>query len=131
MADSSGGREVTIPLLWLHRVTTALPEGGGSVEKPTRIAPAPPQRSREFAHLPLAGLRQYRKALAQEESRVSYWRRILQARLDMVRASNGWNANIDHLRPVLAETRLGTSRKALIDIVPIQDIPPLPNLEEL
>ncbi|HMC68705.1 MAG TPA: hypothetical protein VKJ07_06080, partial [Mycobacteriales bacterium] len=47
---------------------------------------AVPERSPDFAHLSLDGLRKYRLALSDEESRVSYWRRIIQARLDLVRA---------------------------------------------
>jgi hypothetical protein len=91
-----------------------------------------PERSAEFAHLPLVGLRQYRKALTQEENRVSYWRRIIQARLDMVRALGG-NAgpDIDALRPVLGAERVGAARTALLDVVPVDDIPPLPNLAAL
>lgn len=102
------------------------------MEKSTRNA-EPPQVSETFANLTLAGLRSYRKALAQEESRVSYWRRILQARLDMVRApESGYRGNnLDNLRPVLTNERVGSGRTALIDILPVEDIPPLPDLEEL
>ena len=38
-----------------------------------------------FAHLALDALRAYRQELLAEERRVSYWRRILQARLDTAR----------------------------------------------
>ena len=90
-----------------------------------------PERSPEFAHLPLVGLRQYRRALAQEESRVSYWRRILQARLDVVRTLGSGGPDVEALRPVLGADRVGAARTALLDIVPVDDIPPLPNLESL
>lgn len=101
------------------------------MEKSSRNA-EPPEVSETFAHLTLAGLRSYRKALAQEESRVSYWRRILQARLDMVTAAEpGQRGSMDNLRPVLTNDRVGSGRTALIDVLPIEDIPPLPNLEEL
>ena len=91
-----------------------------------------PERSAEFAHLPLVGLRQYRKALTQEESRVSYWRRIIQARLDVVRSLGGVTGpDVDSLRPVLGAARVGAARNALLEIVPVDDIPPLPNLESL
>lgn len=101
------------------------------MEKQRRAAGIP-ERSAEFAHLPLLGLRQYRKALTQEESRVSYWRRIIQARLDVVR-SMGPDAgpDVEALRPVLGSDRVGAARTALLDVVPIDDIPPLPNLEAL
>jgi hypothetical protein len=89
----------------------------------------PPQRSPDFAHLSLDGLRQYRAALSSEESRVSYWRRIIQARLDMVRATDSGNAaTVEDLRDVFAEERLGGARTALITIVPVDDMPPLPDL---
>ena len=100
----------------------------------TRRTAVVPERSPEFAHLPLVGLRQYRKALSQEESRVSYWRRIIQARLDLVRALGspaGGGPDLDALRPVLGQERVGAARNALLDVVPVDDIPPLPNLESL
>ena len=101
------------------------------MEKSNRNAEAP-RVSDAFAHLTLAGLRNYRKALSQEEARVSYWRRILQARLDMVRAADpGARSSMENLRPVLTNERVGSGRTALIDILPIEDIPPLPDLEEL
>ena len=91
-----------------------------------------PERSAEFSHLPLVGLRQYRKALTQEESRVSYWRRIIQARLDVVRSLGGVSGpDVEALRPVLGAARVGAARTALLDVVPVDDIPPLPNLESL
>lgn len=101
------------------------------MEKQRRV-PGVPERSPEFAHLPLVGLRQYRKALTQEESRVSYWRRILQARLDVVRASDSpAGPDVDALRPLLGSDRVGAARQALLDVVPFDDIPPLPHLESL
>jgi hypothetical protein len=100
-------------------------------------APAPrkqtvrpvPERTEEHAHLSLDELRGYRKTLADEESRVSYWRRILQARLDLVRA--GADADSDTLRPVLTDRRVGAGRQALVEIMPVDDIPPLPDLAGL
>lgn len=101
------------------------------MEKQRRV-PGVPERSAEFSHLPLLGLRQYRKALTQEESRVSYWRRILQARLDVVRASSTpTGPDVDALRPLLGSERVGAARQALLDVVPFDDIPPLPHLESL
>ena len=48
-----------------------------------------PVLSEAYAHLSVDGLREYRRALTDEEHRVSYWRRILQARLDVVEAGTG------------------------------------------
>jgi hypothetical protein len=104
---------------------------GVGVEKQRRV-PGVPERSPEFVHLPLVGLRQYRKALTQEESRVSYWRRIIQARLDVVRSLDGAaGPDLESLRPVLGADRVGAARSALLDVVPFDDIPPLPHLETL
>jgi hypothetical protein len=91
-----------------------------------------PERSPEFAHLSLDGLRSYRRALSAEEGRVSYWRRIVQARLDIVRAAEGGTAaTVDNLRGVFAEARVDSGRKALLTLVPHDDIPPLPDLAEV
>jgi hypothetical protein len=93
---------------------------------PQRVTPV---RTDEHAHLSLDELRAYRTTLSQEENRVSYWRRILQARLDLLRA--GADADSTTLRPVLTDERVGAGRRALVEIVPIDDIPPLPDLAGL
>ena len=92
-----------------------------------------PERSPEFAHLALEGLRAYRRALTTEEGRVSYWRRIIQARLDLVRAPEAaaGTSTSDNLRGVFGEDRVDSGRRALQEIVPIDDMPPLPDLAEL
>ncbi|HWH29903.1 MAG TPA: hypothetical protein VNU26_13240 [Mycobacteriales bacterium] len=109
------------------------------------VAPAPrsrkggpkpvPERQEVFAHLTLESLRAYRRALGEEESRVSYWRRILQARLDLLRAAlDGTSArdvDTEALRPVLTDARVGAGRQALVAVVPVDDIPPLPRIEQL
>jgi hypothetical protein len=93
---------------------------------------AVPERSPDFAHLSLDGLRAYRRALSTEEGRVSYWRRIIQARLDLVRAAeSGTTATSQNLRGVFAEARVDSGRKALLTVVPIDDMPPLPDLVDL
>jgi hypothetical protein len=93
---------------------------------------AVPERSPDFAHLSLDGLRAYRRALSTEEGRVSYWRRIIQARLDLVRAAEaGTTATSQNLRGVFAEARVDSGRKALLTVVPIDDMPPLPDLVDL
>jgi hypothetical protein len=93
---------------------------------------AAPERSPEFAHLSLDGLRRYRAALSTEENRVSYWRRILQARLDVVRAvDSGAPTTVEDLSGVFAEARIGGTRTALLTIVPVDDMPPLPDLADV
>jgi hypothetical protein len=108
-------------------VVTGRPAAAPAPRKaPVRIAPV---RSEEHAHLSLDALREYRKALTAEESNVSYWRRIIQARLDVVRA--GSDLVSENLKPVLTDERVGAGRTALVEIVPVNDIPPLPDLAGL
>ena len=91
-----------------------------------------PERSDDFVHLSLNRLRSYRQTLSEEENRVSYWRRIVQARLDLVRAGvTGDPAHAENLRQVLAQASAKTDRKALVTVVPVEDIPPLPDLAGL
>ena len=108
------------------------PRAGG---RPAR-APKPPrpvpERDERFDHLGLEALRDYRSALQTEESRVSYWRRIIQARLDGVRQGSGAAPSDDaHLRPVLEDGRVRRGRTALVQVLQSDDIPPLPSLAEL
>jgi hypothetical protein len=101
-----------------------------------KAAPRPvPERDQAYEHLSLEGLRAYRATLAEEENRVSYWRRILQARLDVLRAglAGGTARPVDTaaLRPVLTDARVGAGRRVLVDVLPAVDMPPLPQLERL
>ena len=92
-----------------------------------------PVLSEAYAHLSVDGLREYRRALSEEEHRVSYWRRILQARLDLV-ASGTTRKGVEHerLTPLLTTQRVGAGRRALSSVVHSDGgIPPLPLLEEL
>ena len=91
-----------------------------------------PVRNEDYAHLSIDALREYRRTLTDEENKVSYWRRILQARLDLV-ASGTTAKSIDHerLAPVLTSERVGAGRQALVQVLPVDDIPPLPSLAEL
>lgn len=89
----------------------------------------PPERNPQFSHLSLSGLRNYRSTLTSEESRVSYWRRIIQARLDLVRAAqDGTTTTVEDLRDVFAEHHVAGNRTALLTVMPIDDMPPLPDL---
>jgi outer membrane protein TolC len=99
----------------------------------SRAADRPvPERDEAYGHLTLEALREYRTALQAEEGKVSYWRRILQARLDVVRAGSaaGPSDRVD-LRPVLTDSRVRSGRTALVEVLPVDDIPPLPSLGEL
>jgi hypothetical protein len=85
-------------------------------------------RHAEFAHLSLAELREYRLTLTEEEGRVSYWRRVIQARLDLVRSYTGGGTRNDNLRDVLSGMNTWSSRGALATFVGDIDMPALPNL---
>lgn len=125
------------------RPPTARPAATTAVSRPAaRAVAAParpkggarpaPERSAAFAHLSLEALRDYRRDLTAEEGRVSYWRRILQARLDVVRAGGiGKELEPSLLRPVLTADRVTSGRRNLVDLVPSNDVPPLPRLDEL
>jgi len=91
-----------------------------------------PERDAQFDHLGLEGLRAYRRALTAEESKVSYWRRILQTRLDVVRTEDtGSRLDIAQLAHLLTDERVSGGRRALVEVMPDDDIPPLPNLTGL
>lgn len=110
--------------------------GADPVTRPvTRSAAKPaarpvPVRSDAYTHLTVEALREYRRALQAEEGNVSYWRRILQARLDVLRAG-GQPLNSERLRPLLTDARVGAGRTALAEVLPVDDVPPLPSLAEL
>jgi hypothetical protein len=103
------------------------------------VAPAPrkgaarpaPARNAVFDDLDLEALRAYRTALTAEEGNVSYWRRILQARLDVLATGGGRELEPARLRPVLTSERVGAGRRALVQVLPVDDAPPLPRLDEL
>ena len=114
--------------------TTEVSRPTASAATPARRAPADrtvPERSVEFAHLDLAGLRAYRKNLAAEEHRVSYWRRLIQARLDLLRTNSDGLSQFDHLQGAFAEDRPARGRTALLTVLPDNDSPPIPDLQSL
>jgi hypothetical protein len=120
--------ETTTPVASVTAVPPA--RDGGAAGRRTAVRTVP-ERSDEFAHLSLDELRDFRRTLTAEEDQVSYWRRIIQARLDVLRAGALGTADGQHLRPVLSDSRIASSRTALISVVPANDIPPLPNLAQL
>jgi hypothetical protein len=88
-----------------------------SAERGSRPGPrSTPERNSSFDHLSIGDLRAYRAALAEEENRVSYWRRIIQARLDVVRAGDTDGARVENLGNVLAEARLNGGRQVLVTL---------------
>jgi hypothetical protein len=94
-----------------------------------RVRPEP-KHAPELAHLCLEALRDYRQELVAEETRVSYWRRILQARLDQVIGSDDHQA-LRRLRGVLDDHGHSSRRLALLPVVRTEDAAPLPDLAVL
>jgi hypothetical protein len=91
-----------------------------------------PQRSAEFEHFALPALREHRRALTDEENKVSYWRRLIQARMDLIDLNGGDDPiRLERLRQALSETRIGVGRQALVEIAQSDDNPPLPDLDAL
>ena len=89
-----------------------------------------PQRVAELAHLDLVRLRSYRRALLQEELRTSYWRRLIQARRDQLRADAAPGDRIA-LIELMTEARAATGRSATMSLHPDGGMPILPQLPEL
>jgi len=92
-----------------------------------------PALSPHLAGLSLAELRAYRRQLTDEEDKVSYWRRLVHARLDVLDAEmhNGGTLTTDELIQVLGDTGSGKTRNALVAIRPADPLPELPVLAEM
>jgi hypothetical protein len=88
----------------------------------------PARRAPELAPLALDDLRTYRQELITEESRVSYWRRILQSRLDL---ALGDECSLGRLRRVLSEHQESSRRLAVFTLDDPAGAPPLPDLTVL
>ena len=102
-----------------------------AARKAARAAQPPPERDASYDGLSLSDLRDARTALSTEETKVSYWRRIIQARLDVVRAQVPEGDPVADLTRVLTEGRSSVHRLAHIDVQPVDDVPPLPDLAEV
>jgi hypothetical protein len=89
-----------------------------------------PQRSEELAHMTLERLRNYRRTLLSEELRTSYWRRLLQARRDLLR-SGGAPGDREALQSALTEARGSAGRQAILALHPDGGLPILPHLPDL
>lgn len=83
--------------------------------------------------LSLDELRSYRRRLSAEEDRVSYWRRLVHARLDVLEAEAHHERplRLDELVRVLGDTGSGRSRTALVRVRAADPLPELPVLEEM
>jgi hypothetical protein len=89
--------------------------------------------SPHLADLTLEGLRAYRERLTAEEDRVSYWRRLAHARIDILEAESHTEGSLrmEDLVRVLGDTGAGNSRKALVRVRAAEPLPDLPVLSEM
>ena len=96
-------------------------------------------RRPDLVRLSLDALRCYRSELQTEEDRVSYWRRLLQARLDVLRSDPARSVrgrrqeavDPERLRDALTNGLVASRRRALVSVRPADDLPPLPDLAVL
>ncbi|HEX4976433.1 MAG TPA: hypothetical protein VFV40_01080 [Nocardioides sp.] len=107
-------------------MSTQEPSGG-------RVGTPEPDRGRAWADLTLDELRAYRRRLSHEEERVSYWRRLLHARIDVLEAQAHQERalTIEELVRVLGDTGSGRGRTALVSVQAADPLPDLPVLEEI
>ncbi len=86
-----------------------------------------------WAELSLADLRLYRRRLAEEEEKISYWRRLVHARLDVLEAESHQERplRLDELIRVLGDTGTGRSRTALVNVRAADELPELPVLHDM
>jgi hypothetical protein len=103
---------------------------GADARRRSVVATVP---SEELAALELDQLRDYRHSLEAEEDRVSYWRRLAHARIDVLEAeaATGHQLSLPELVRVLGDTGSGQSRRALVRIRAAEPLPDLPALTEM
>lgn len=97
----------------------------------TKPRPQAPAIDPAYADFTLEELRALRKELGDEESRVSYWRRIIQARIDLLVSGNRNDDIVARLTDVLAESNVIHRRLANLAVRGAQHISPLPDLPRL
>ncbi|GAA5144238.1 hypothetical protein GCM10023340_11640 [Nocardioides marinquilinus] len=87
--------------------------------------------SPHLAEVSLPELRSYRERLRSEEERISYWRRLIHARVDLIKAGSLADAHVDAdaLGRVLGDTGQGRGRAALHRVRAADPLPDLPDLE--
>ena len=91
------------------------------------------ETSPHLNELSLERLRDYRERLSGEEERVSYWRRLVHARIDLLVAESRSEGHLSFgdLVRVLGETGSGRTRHALLQVRPADPLPQLPELASM
>ena len=105
-------------------------ESARAARKRARAHSPAPEPAAEFAGLDLDELRALRTELTDYETRVSYWRRLVQARIDLLLAG-GQLENHHRLAEVLADAPNRSRHIANLAILPPDETPPLPELDQL
>ncbi len=84
-----------------------------------------------LSDMELDARRAYRKNLQSEEDKVSYWRRLIHARIDLIEAGSSTDGSLTlpQLIRVLGDTGTGASRTALSSIHASEPLPDLPESE--
>jgi hypothetical protein len=102
---------------------------GGSVARGS----GEPETPKSWSELTLDELRSYRRRLSDEEERVSYWRRLVHARIDVLEAQAHQERalTMEELVRVLGDTGSGQGRTALVSVHAAEPLPDLPVLEEI
>lgn len=97
----------------------------------TVSAGTPPERDPQS--LAFAELRAYRQRLTAEEEKVSYWRRLAHARIDVLEAGahNDGNLSFGDLVRVLGDTANGRAHRFLASVRAADPLPDLPDLAEM
>ncbi len=102
-------------------------EGGGLALAEVAAPPG------SLSALSLPDLRTYRRQLANEEDKISYWRRLVHARIDVIEAEAHHERplRLDELIRVLGDTGSGRTRTALVSVRAADDLPELPVLADM
>jgi hypothetical protein len=85
-----------------------------------------------LSRLPLRTLRDYRNGLTEEEEKVSYWRRLVQFRLNLIKTQKeAVNIPTADLIKALGSTGSGQRRQQLLNVDAQEELPQLPGLDDL
>ena len=91
------------------------------------------EASPHLADLDIPQLREYRHRLTDEEEKVSYWRRLAHARIDLLEAESRTEGTLsmEDLVRVLGDTGAGRTRKVLLSVRASDALPDLPELDDM
>lgn len=86
----------------------------------------------DLADLSMSSLRTYRRSLIEEEERVSFWRRLIQVRLDLIASmKQAEQITTADLISSLGLTASGARRQQFLTVKAHEPLPSLPGLDEL